>query len=218
MIIIDCQQRSPEWCAARVGLLTASCADAILTVRKKGSGELAIRTNLRRRLVAERLTRLPIEDSSGYQSVHMQRGEESESLAFAAYEAETGQIVQRVGFVKHDTLAAGCSPDGIVGIWVGGLELKCPKSTTHLEYLQAGELPEEYRGQVLHNLWITGLPWWDFCSFDDRFDEGLDLVRVRVERKQVEIDAYELLARQFLAEVESEVERLKTRVTAVAVA
>lgn len=210
MIVVDCVQRSPEWIAARVGLLTASCADAILAVRKRGTGELAIRRELRHRLVTERLTRLP-QDDNGYQSVHMQRGEDCEALAFAAYEAQTGQIVQRIGFIQHDTLEAGCSPDGIVGGWVGGLELKCPKSTTHLEYLEAGTLPVEYRGQVLHNLWITGLPWWDFCSFDDRFADGLDLVRVRIERHQREIDAYELLARQFLAEVDSEVAQVKTR-------
>lgn len=205
MIVVDCTQRSPEWHAARVGLLTGSCADAILAVRKRGTGELQARVNLRRRLVAERLTRVP-QDDNGYQSVHMLRGEECEDMAFAAYEAETGQIVQRIGFIKHDTLEAGCSPDGIVGNWVGGLELKCPKSTTHLEYLEAGALPEEYRGQVLHNLWLTGLPWWDFCSFDDRFAEPMELFRVRVVRDEAQIAAYELMARQFLTEVDRAVE------------
>jgi hypothetical protein len=216
VIVHDCRQRSEEWHALRAPLLTASCADAILAVRQRGSGELKVRASLRRQIVAARLTGMPQDD--GYQSIHMRHGEDCEDTAFATYEAIFGLRVQRIGFIQHDTLAAGCSPDGIVGNWHGGLELKCPKSTTHLDYLLAGELPEEYRGQVIHNLWITGLPWWDFVSFDDRFEDGLDLVRVRVERDEAQIASYELLVRQFLAEVDAEVDRIRARVAVVAVA
>lgn len=202
-------QRSAEWYQARLGLLTGSCADAVIAERKRGTGELQARAQLRRRLVCERLTGLSSDGT--YQSDDMQRGNDLEPLAFAAYEARAGQIVQRVGFVKHDVYATGCSPDGFVGEWEGLIELKCPKSTTHLEYLQAGVLPSEYRGQILHALWLTGAQWCDFCSFDDRFPDGLELFVYRVPRVEFDVLTYETTALKFLEEVGADlaaVERL----------
>src|SRR5688572_24865265 len=119
------EQRTPEWEALRVGRLTGSAADALIAVRKRGTGELKAKIDLRQRLVCERLTGRSGE-SSGFKSDAMLRGCEMEPQAFAAYESETGQLVTRVGFVSHNTLLAGCSPDGFVGEWEGLIELKCP--------------------------------------------------------------------------------------------
>jgi hypothetical protein len=44
----------------------------------------------------------------------MQDGIDREEAARAAYCALTGQVVTQVGFVSHDELRAGCSPDGII--------------------------------------------------------------------------------------------------------
>jgi hypothetical protein len=208
--ILTCPQRSPEWHQARCGLLTGTCAEAILKVRKRGAGELEIRRQLRQRLVAERLTGRPC-DELAHKPDYMQRGEDLEAEAFAAYEALTGQVVARVGFVLHDTLDAGCSPDGYVGDWDGVIELKCPKSTTHLDYLQAGIIPPEYRGQIVHTLWNTGAQWCDFVSYDNRFlDERLELFVARAYRDEQVMASYELLATQFLAEVAEDVQRVKS--------
>jgi len=203
MKIIPCLQRSPEWVAAHVGKLTGSCAEFVIRERKRGSGELEGRTVLRRRLVAERLTGEFADDIGPFLPFHMQRGVELEPLAFAAYEAVTGQLVERVGFVEHDDLLAGCSPDGYVGNFEGIIELKVPKFTTHLEYWQKGGVPEDYIAQVRHNLWVTGAQWCDFVSFDDRFkDPAHQLYRVRVTREEAEVEEYDLRARLFLAEVD----------------
>lgn len=208
MIVHDVVQRSPEWQALRCGRVTGSCAQAIIQVRKKGTGELAIRRDLRQRLVVERLTGLPAEDS-GYQSKDMLHGVETEGEALAAYEEETGEIVTRVGFLSHDTLMAGCSPDGKVGQWDGAIELKCPSSSVHLEYRQANELPAEYFGQLVHTLWITGAPWVDFCSYDPRFAPHLRLFRKRLNRSDVDLVAYQLAVELFLSEVEKDVAALQ---------
>ena len=50
-----------------------------------------------------------------------------------------------------------------------------PKSTTHIRYLEAGTLPDQYRPQCLHNVWVTGAEFADFVSFDPRFPEELQL-------------------------------------------
>jgi len=204
----DMPQRSTAWFQARVGLVTGSCAEPIIAVRKdKKTGELARRADLRRTLVVERLTGLTSEDT--FVTYDMQRGLDLEADAFFAYEVATGQGVQRCGFVSHNAIKAGCSPDGFIGDWQGVLELKVPKSTTHLEYLQAGVLPDVYRAQCVHALWLTGAQWCDFCSFDPRFPEHLELFRVRLERDPAEMAAYELALTLFLDEVSQAVEALQ---------
>lgn len=212
MIVLCTEQRVPEWYAARVGKLTGSAAGDMLARIK--TGEAAARRDLRTRLVCERLTGHSQED--GFVSPAMQHGIDKEADAFAAYEALTGTLVNRVGFLAHDTLPAGCSPDGEVGGYVGILELKCPKSATHLKYLRTGSVPPDYLPQITHNLWITGAQWCDFASFDDRFPPSLQLFRVRVERNQAEIDAYELMARAFLNEVDAELAEIDARAGAAA--
>lgn len=212
MKILCTDQRVPEWYAARVGKLTGSVAGDMLARIK--TGEAAARRDLRTRLVCERLTGQSQEDN--FVSPAMLHGIEMEAAAFAAYESATGHMVNRVGFLAHDELPAGCSPDGEIGGYVGIVELKCPKSATHLKYLRAGTVPSDYMPQITHNLWITGAQWCDFASFDDRFPPALHLFRVRVERNQAEIDAYELMVRAFLKEIDLELAELDIRAGAAA--
>lgn len=203
MKTFDVPQRSAEWFALRCGRLTGSCAADMLATIK--SGEAAARRDLRLRLVCERLTGVAQED--GYVNGAMLRGIELEATARAAYEAHTGLLVSEVGFLAHDDLLAGCSPDGLVED--GLLEIKCPKSATHLRYLRLDGVPPEYRPQVIHNLWVTGAAWCDFVSFDDRFPAPLDYLVRRVVSTDVDLRAYELAVRLFLAEVERELEAVQ---------
>lgn len=206
MIVHACAQRSPDWHALRLGRLTGSgAADMLATIKK---GEAAARRDLRLRLTCERLTGASAEGD--YVSKEMQRGIDLEGAARAAYEAATGYLVRPVGFVAHDALLAGCSPDGEIKGFTGLLEVKCPKSSTHLGYVRARQVPGDYLPQIMHNLWITGAAWCDFVSYDPRLGPGLDLFLVRVQAADVDLPAYELVARAFLAEVEREREEIET--------
>lgn len=203
--IHDAEQRSPEWFAARAGRLTGSrAADMLATIK---SGEAAARSDYRTQLVCERLTGQPQED--GFVNAAMLRGIELEPAAFAAYEALTGNVAVRSGFLAHTSLMAGCSLDGHVDGFAGIVEIKCPKSATHLKYLRDGGVPKDYLPQITHNLFITGAQWCDFLSFDDRFPADLQTFLVRVQRADVDMDAYEKSALAFLAEVDNEVNALK---------
>lgn len=201
MKVLDITQRTPEWHLARVGRLTGTGAKELFAKGRSGA-EAVGRRDLRIRLALERLTGQPQED--GYVNAAMQRGVDKEPEAIAAYEARTGLTVWPVGFLQHDDLLAGCSPDGTVSDVSGLIEAKCPKSATHLEYLRAGAVPPEYMPQVTHNLWISGAAWCDFVSFDDRFPADLQLVIHRVKREAVDMAGYEALATAFLAEVDRE--------------
>jgi hypothetical protein len=204
--VIDAPQRSPEWFAARLGRLTGSrAADMLATIK---SGEAAARRDLRMQLVCERLTGQSQEEP--FVNAAMQRGIDCEPLAFAAYEAQAGQVVNRTGFLAHTGYMVGCSLDGHVGDFEGLVECKCPKSSTHLKYLRAGLAPIDYLPQITHNLWVTGAAWCDFVSWDDRFPEALHLFVVRVARDELAITAYAAKARAFLAEVDLEVAALTT--------
>lgn len=204
--IIDAEQRSDEWFTARLGRLTGSrAADMLATIK---TGEAAARRDYRMQLVCERLTGRSQDET--FVNAAMARGVECEPLAFAAYQAETFQLIERTGFLRHDEHMAGCSLDGHVDDFKGIIELKCPKSATHLKYLRAGTMPAEHLAQVLHNLWITCAAWCDFVSFDDRFSPDLSLFIVRVNRDDKAIAAYEAKALAFLEEVENEENAIRT--------
>lgn len=202
--IIEHEQRSPAWFLARSGRLTGSRAGDILSKIK--SGESAARRDYRLQLAAERLTGLPQE--SEFVNAAMQRGIDCEPIAFAAYEAATGEMVRRTGFICADDIMVGCSLDGDVDGFHGIIELKCPKTATHLSYLKGSGMPSMHLPQVTHNLWVTGAAWCDFASFDDRLPKMLQLFKVRVHAKDIDLEAYDHAAMQFLAEVDTEVRGL----------
>jgi predicted phage-related endonuclease len=141
----------------------------------------------------------------------MEWGVETEPLARAAYEVATGNLVDQVAFVDHPTIKwFGCSPDGLVGD-DGLVEIKCPQSTTHLEYLEADQPPKKYIPQMMAQMACTGRKWCDFVSFDPRLPDGLQLFIVRVNADDKYILAMENEVTEFLAEVEATVASLNKR-------
>jgi hypothetical protein len=205
-VVSEAEQRSPEWFAARLGRLTGSRAGDMLATIK--SGEAAARRDYRMQLICERLTGQLQED--GFINPAMQRAIDCEPLARDLYERQAGCFMQATGFLSHTQHMAGCSLDGHVGDFEGIVELKCPKSATHLKYLRAGIVPPEHLPQILHNLWITGARWADFVSFDDRFPAELQLFRIRQLRDERAIAAYEGEALRFLDEVDRDAAAVRT--------
>lgn len=204
--IITAEQRSPAWYAARLGRLCASDAGKMLATVQKG--EAAARRDLRIRLVVERLTNRPAEDS--YTNADMERGIELEPQARIAYEFATGVNVRQVGFLQHREHMTGCSPDGVIGDFEGLVELKAPRSARHLTYLRDGGVPSEHRPQLLHQLWLSQAAYVDFVSFDPLMPERLQLFVVRMGRNDDEIAAYEQKALAFLRDVDMEVLAVQT--------
>jgi hypothetical protein len=203
--VIDAPQRSPEWHAARLGRLTSSrAADMLATIK---NGEAAGRRNLRVQLALERLTGRCQE--SGFVSPAMQIGIEREADAAGLYEALTGRVLTRTGFLAHHSHQVGASLDGHVGDFEGIVELKCPLAATHLEYLKTGVIPGEYKKQIIHALWVSGARWCDWLSYHPEFPTGLQAKLVRVDRVDQEIASYALAAALFLSEVDAEVEAVR---------
>ena len=192
-------QRTVEWVEARLGHATGSRASDIIAGK-----DTQARKGYITQLVTERLTGM---SQDFYTNADMQRGIDLEPVARAAYQA-SHELVDEVGFIKHPLIQwFGASPDGYVGN-EGLLELKCPRSTTHLDYIQAKKPPQKYIPQMLAQLSCTGRKWVDFVSFDNRFPEHLQLFVVRFQPSAEELEKFETKVKEFLSEVNNLMEQL----------
>lgn len=199
------EQGTIEWHLQRLGKVTASRVADVLSKGK--SGESASRKNYRTELVVQRLTGQPGES---FTSAAMEWGTATEPLARVAYEAEMGVFVNQVAFIDHPSIANfGCSPDGIIDY--GLIEIKCPNSSTHIEYLSDNKPPAKYIPQMQCQMAVTGAKWCDFVSFDPRLPNDLQLFVVRLERDEEYIEAMETEVKKFLSEVEEMFTKLKER-------
>jgi putative phage-type endonuclease len=203
--VLDFPQGSDEWRRARCGLVTASRMDCV--VAKIKTGEAAARRDYRCELVAEILCGQP--QDNGYINAEMQHGIDNEPFARAAYEIATGKLVDIVGLVLHPTIErAAASPDALVG-HDGVLEIKCPKTATHLQYLMDGKVPTKYEPQMSWQMACTGRSFADFVSFDPRLPENLQLFRVRMYRNDERIKELEAEVGSFLEDVDRMLETVR---------
>ena len=204
--MLDAEQRSPAWFAARLGRLTGSRAGDMLATTKTGWS--TSRRNLLMQLVLERVTCESQERVVMTQA--MQDGVDREAEALRLYEQLSGHALRHTGFLRHTDLYAGCSLDGHVGDFEGVVEAKCPIPATHWDYLRSGVIPAQYRWQCIHALWLTGAAWCDWFTYHPKFPEKLRMRIVRIPRNEATLADYDAKARAFLAEVETEYAALMT--------
>ena len=199
------EQGTDAWHQLRLGKVTASRMADVLS--KGRTGESASRKNYRTELVVQRLTGTP---SESFTNAAMEHGVRTEPQARVEYIMQTGNLVEQVGFIDHPTIKwFGCSPDGLVGN--GLIEIKCPNSSTHIEYLTDDKPPTKYIPQMQCQMAVTGAKWCDFVSFDPRLPDDLQLFVVRLERDEEYIKAMEVEVEKFLSEVEDTLTKLKAR-------
>ena len=202
MIIIDCEQRSPEWFEARRGIPTASRFGDVLATLKSGKPSAA-RTAYLHELAIERLSGQMTEH---YVNAAMQRGSDLEPIARDAYTRVTGRPVKEVGFIRHDRLQTGCSPDGFVGL-EGLLEIKAPSNPTRLIEALAMHDAGEYQPQVQGQIWITEADWCDLTIFHPAIPPRI----IRVERDDAYIINLEYEIERFTSELDALVLTLRKR-------
>ena len=206
MIDLEIKQGTEEWHQIRLGKVTASRVSDVMSKIK--SGESAGRKNYKMDLVVERLTNTP---TSSFTNAAMAWGTETEPLARMAYEVHSGNFVETVAFIQHPSIEwFGCSPDGLIGS-EGNLEIKCPNTSTHIDYLLAGVPPAKYVPQMQTQMACTGRLWTDFVSYDPRLPPELQLFVVRLDRDETYIQQIEDEVKQFLDEVKQIYSQLKAR-------
>lgn len=198
-------QGSEAWFAARLGKVTASKIADVMS-KGKGSAESAGVRNYRAALVAERLTGVREET---YINGAMQRGTECEPMARECYEFIKGVSVNQVAFVEHPYVPmSGASPDGLIDD-DGLVEIKCPNTATHIDYLLSGAVPSQYIPQMAWQLACTGRKYCDFVSYDPRLSEEYQLFIIRYNRDEESIKAMETAVIAFNKSVDDMIVALK---------
>ncbi len=198
------EQRTPEWFEVRRGKVTASHMRDV-TSKGRGSQPSKTRESYMTKLAVERLTG---NVGDNFTSQFMQDGIDREPDAISNYEFYKNVDVDQIGFVDHFKIKmSGASPDGLIGE-EGLIEVKCPKATTHFEYLKNKTIPSEYIKQMDWQLACTGRQWCDFVSFHPDFPEELQLLIIRHKRDDQAIKELEEAVQIFLDDLDKTVAEL----------
>lgn len=204
MKIIQCEQGDPTWIHERCGRITASRVADVVAKLKNGKPGASRHTYMMEKLTEVLTGQL----AEHFVTNAMQWGIETEGMARTNYELANGVDVQRVGMVVHGKIErSSCSPDGLIG-QDGALEIKCPTTATHLEYLIDGVMPEEYIPQCMWTLACTGRSYVDFVSYDPRLPQDFSLFVKRLPRDEKLIAAMEFEVVQFIEELNAMCEKL----------
>lgn len=192
--IVECDQNSPEWYAARLGLPTAS---AFADVLAKGEGKT--RRAYLCKLAAEILTGVPLES---YSNPFMERGHAQEEAARRAYSLLTDAEPIRVGFIRNGR--KGCSPDSLIAS-AGMLEIKTQRADLLIETLRLDKFPTAHVAQCQGALWITEREWCDIAVFAP----GMPLFLKRAFRDERYIADLARAVDEFLADLDATVEGVR---------
>ena len=187
MKIYNVKQNTPEWLDARLGLVTASELDALISPTWKIRTGEGPRTYLYRKL-AECWMECPL---NSFGSFATDQGNALEPEARPWFElTHDCEVSTAAGFIVGDDNRSGCSPDGLVMSHepvefqkpIAGLEIKCPQETNAVRYALEGVLPADYELQVHGSMFVTGFSRWHFVSYSRKLPK-LHLVIERDEKK-----------------------------------
>ncbi len=196
----DFDQGDLDWLRVRMGKVTASEADNIITP------EFKIRTgdtpeSLISHKIAEMIQGRPLPQGGSWAT---EQGHILQEEAIPWYALEYDCKTTRPAFMEHDNGFCGCSPDAIVN-GEYGLEVKSPQAGTHVKYLRKGVVPKEYIGQVHFSLYVTGFDRWDFLSYRREFPNLV--ITIRRDEKICKVIGEAIEA--FHEKLTTELERIK---------
>jgi hypothetical protein len=208
----DLVQGSEEWLAARNGLLTASEVKHLMSAKTlKPSNNEKTRAHVWE-IAAQRITGYTEPSFIGDE---MLRGHVDEEKARDLY-SEHFEPVLEVGFITRDVTGGGCtigySPDGMLAISNGGIEVKSRRQKFQIQTIVEDEVPEEHALQVQTGLLVTK---WDFIDYLS-YSGGLPLWRIRAEPDPVYHDAIQNAAYDFEKKVREVIENFGDKIAKAA--
>jgi len=194
MIINNEPQGSEGWLRARAGCITASRYKDARDRLKPCKGETRGKPSAKclayaAQVAVERIAKRPIDKT--FESWQMREGTEQEPLARAAYDIETGNIVNEAGLLTTDDGMYGYSSDGLIGT-DGLLEIKTLLSAERIvRVIGEGDL-SEYLDQCMGGLWLTNRKWIDLVLWAPALvGIGRELTIHRIDRDEAAIEALE---------------------------
>ena len=185
MIYVECEQGTPEWHAARCGVITASKFRDATETTAKGL-PTAKRRLYAAQVAVERISKEPCGEV--FNSWQMKRGQEIEPDARMAYEGATKNMATESGVVLTDDRLFGYSTDGFVG-QDGMIEIKSLVGAEIVIEMWNTEDMSDYMHQMQGGMWITGRKWCDFVMYCPQLASvGKSLFLRRVMRDDKFID------------------------------
>lgn len=160
--ILDLEQGTPEWIALRKTKITATDASVIMGVNPWKN-------------ISQLYEEKVLDVNPLYMNEKMKRGIELEPIARQSFILETGIVIHPKIVVKGWAMASldGMNEDANVIV-----EIKCPSDKDH-KLAISGKIPDYYYPQLQHQMYVTGLQFNYYYSFD-----GIDGVVVKVERDE----------------------------------
>lgn len=167
------EDREREWLQQRWGKFTASEVHKLMAYPNKDELPKGAITYIMK-VVAEALTEFRIDT---FISSAMEWGILHEPEAVDAFQAATGLEVSKCKDAQEfiDRGHVGGTPDGLILSEFSGVEIKCPNSDTHINYLKiktGADLKAEatnYYWQIQCLMMLTKSSHWYFVSYDPRF-------------------------------------------------
>jgi predicted phage-related endonuclease len=201
-------EQKAAWLAARAGKLTASRMCDAMDYLRNGQPS-ARRIKLLHELLAERLTGFSVPH---HVTEAMEHGLEYEDEAVDVFVARFPQYdVRPSRLYDHPTIENfAATPDREIG-HDGLLEVKCPTTTTFLEWVIGGVVPEKHKPQMCAQLLCTGREWVGFLAYDPRIrEEGRRLFMRKYEPDPVYLLMVEQEAVKFLDELDAAFDQFVT--------
>ena len=192
-LIKDLEQRTEEWKQIRKGSIGGTRVKMVMAKNN---------LPLIDELIAEKHTELIQEN---YVNDAMQRGIDLEPFAISEFEDRTDFKVETFGLVTNENYP-GChlSPDGLIldgsGVPLSGVEVKCPSTKKHVEYIRTNRIPNEYKYQVYHYFTICDtIDTVYFVSYDPRFEvRPFHLIKITREEHADQLEDFEIKLLKFI--------------------
>lgn len=160
--ILDVEQGTEQWHAARRGIITASVVGKLITpaTLKVANNETSRAVTLQ--LTAERITGYT---DPTFPTRDMERGTFDEPFARDIYSAHYAPAIE-TGFMIRDDwgFKLGYSPDGLVGE-DGAIEIKSRNQKAQLATILSDTVPLEHQAQIQCGLLVSGRSWLDYVSY-----------------------------------------------------
>ncbi len=144
----DVVQQTDDWFAIKHGKIGGTLA-----------GGLFVNSDtLFYKILGENAEDFEIPDNDRYINAAMMRGNELEPRALEFIKEHTGYNYRTCGWLQNAEVdILGISPDGITADFLDAVEIKCPGSSKHAEYVLKGVLPLEHTHQTIHYFTVNPL-------------------------------------------------------------
>lgn len=237
-LVVECAQRSPEWLSARVGRVTGSRAPAVFGKTQAGKPRADRRNlitqlvcerltgqpqerpvsgyQVRDGIAREPLARFRYECITGtllrtcgfVSDNELPIGcspdaflGDFEGLVSVKCPTATTHLKTLLDYRQWERERDSISDDDTEAAIAKRLAFALSKG--HLECIDP-----DYRYQMAHEMYCTGASWCDFMSYSPDLPDRLQAVIIRVARTDFDFVWYETQIREFLSEVDAEMERV----------